>query len=1309
MIDACDHVPIHGTTIFGRSPKLRDVRRNLQGYTRCFRPQDYYSYQKLAESVVWAEILFDERTNGAKDLRKRCVFASATLGLLLCLTLFPWPAVMEVFQPTLPPSSYNVYKGFEDSSEVLAAKEVLLSLKIAFLAPWTSTSAITWPFFALLAILSERLANVWAPDTDSQMERLWKSWLSSGNWSVPDVEAGESRSGHPCDAEIALSAAHAAARVQPITTEFQSWDSLSLAPAAAAQKVVWQCLEEFQDEGLVRLVTTPWATLWRGLDRLTAARDVTVSLKFRMEEARIHLSEGSRILLANNSMPVTFPMSLHPPHILGLPDAEDGYWFLADRIRAFESPHCNPAFQAVAEMLDFHRTLKGSHWPLYLVDIGAHLGDCCLWAASRWPTGANILAVEMRQDHAANIRRASKLAQHPEGVLQVRATKVVAEADCNQEEVSTVDCFLDHWAPSEVHLVSMYLGNGLELKALHGALKSLRTGRLQGVLVRKETAVAIAKAAEVRTELAASQLELTEERQAKRKLNEQTDYLNQLIRKTEGNAASLREELARARAQLLSEAQEADHAAKAARELAAGLAEARASQAAREAQEANLKIATTSTSEMLLRSQEASRRQVASLLASALERLVHRAFHAWHTAKALRLQAEQAQEALAQRRELEEVRAELAAAASCPECGSIYLADAVFCRHCGRKRDQVDEETLAEAKEASNLRKLVESLKQEVSAASREESRELSRLDEERSRALSQLRVSESGSAQLREELQDSRLDLQTLREELQLLQLSRSSETENLELHDELQQARSDCISELQARCEESERCSELESQLADVRQQVSTAKAEAQEARAAAKRHAEEHAREATEVASLQLSLAHAADEAARASASLAEVKAQKNQELAVPSFAAARAVEMALGRREEAARRVLSTLLASQLESLLRQTFDAWHAAKASSAREEALEIKEKEVAKIATELLKSEATQMLMTRKEETLRHWVATLLSSSAETLMLNTFRAWQSAKDLRLQEEQLQEARNQRLINSESLQTLKDELQEALSQEAKLRSLKDEVHEERTNQMNELDKLKDELEDLRSNETKKFKALREELSSKSVSIETLQDELQAAKQQTALACEEAKEARVAHASAEAQVAQSSKDVAEAVEARRREQELAVPSFDAEQAQKNQELAVPSFAAARAVEMALGRREEAARRVLSTLLASQLESLLRQTLDAWRAAKADRLQSELIVAQAQELKAMRTDLQELQTQMKKAPSGPAEVSPMQGKEVAKMATELLKCEASQMLMMRKEEVLRRWVASFLASQTELLLLNMLRAWRSIANQ
>eukprot|EP00434_Breviolum_minutum_P011794 symbB.v1.2.010408.t2/scaffold657.1/size175864/5 len=93
----------------------------------------------------------------------------------------------------------------------------------------------------------------------------------------------------------------------------------------------------------------------------------------------------------------------------------------------------------------------------------------------------------------------------------------------------------------------------------------------------------------------------------------------------------------------------------------------------------------------------------------------------------------------------------------------------------------------------------------------------------------------------------------------------------------------------------------------------------------------------------------------------------------------------------------------------------------------------------------------------------------------------------------------------------------------------------------------------------------------------------------------------------------------------------------------------------------------------------------------------------------MVTQAEELETARMDLEQLQAQMKKERSSPEEGLPLQEKEVVKMATELLKCEASQMLMMRKEEVLRRWVASFLASQTELFLLNMLRAWKSISSQ
>ena len=39
-----------------------------------------------------AEIIFDHETTGAKEQRSQCVFAAASLGLLLCVNLFPWRA-----------------------------------------------------------------------------------------------------------------------------------------------------------------------------------------------------------------------------------------------------------------------------------------------------------------------------------------------------------------------------------------------------------------------------------------------------------------------------------------------------------------------------------------------------------------------------------------------------------------------------------------------------------------------------------------------------------------------------------------------------------------------------------------------------------------------------------------------------------------------------------------------------------------------------------------------------------------------------------------------------------------------------------------------------------------------------------------------------------------------------------------------------------------------------------------------------------------------------------------------------------------
>eukprot|EP00913_Durusdinium_trenchii_P002933 g2720.t1 len=214
-----------------------------------------------------------------------------------------------------------------------------------------------------------------------------------------------------------------------------------------------------------------------------------------------------------------------------------------------------------------------------------------------------------------------------------------------------------------------------------------------------------------------------------------------------------------------------------------------------------------------------------------------------------------------------------------------------------------------------------------------------------------------------------------------------------------------------------------------------------------------------------------------------------------------------------------------------------------------------------------------------------------------------------------------------------------------------------------------------------SNESSRQK-LTEALSSKSADVKDLKEELQQARLKASIALEEAKEA-----TANAQVARQSA-LDEALGNRQHAEDWGNKR-------------------ARAMELAYGRREEATRRMLSSVFASQLESLLRQVMDAWRAAKAERLRLESVEKQTREVEMMRTQLQELRVQIKEAPSAKEQPSPTQEKDVVKMATELLKSEASQMLMMRKEEALRRWVSSFLASQTETLLLNMLRTWRSLS--
>ena len=88
---------------------------------------------------------------------------------------------------------------------------------------------------------------------------MFQMW-PGGNWSVPDVEAGESRSGHPCDAETALSAAHAAARAQPITTEFQSWVAWQLSLLQSGCDGLFSTIQVDKSSGLFSRLPVFWAT-----------------------------------------------------------------------------------------------------------------------------------------------------------------------------------------------------------------------------------------------------------------------------------------------------------------------------------------------------------------------------------------------------------------------------------------------------------------------------------------------------------------------------------------------------------------------------------------------------------------------------------------------------------------------------------------------------------------------------------------------------------------------------------------------------------------------------------------------------------------------------------------------------------------------------------------------------------------------------------------------------------------------------------------------------------------------------------------
>mmetsp|Transcript_129547 Transcript_129547/g.414284 ORF Transcript_129547/g.414284 Transcript_129547/m.414284 type:complete len:217 (-) Transcript_129547:57-707(-) len=177
-------------------------------------------------------------------------------------------------------------------------------------------------------------------------------------------------------------------------------------------------------------------------------------------------------------------MALQPPHVRSSQRSADATRFVADRIRARRAPHCHPMFQGVV-----NAAVQGSaQWRPFLriVDVGAHLGDCCLWAAARWGLGAvRCLSVERDPSAAAAIRRSIALGGVA-AALEAREVSVCSEVaeECTGSEPS-LECLL---APlGFVDVLKIHVGGRAELAILRSLLATLRARKVGLVFLRTAT------------------------------------------------------------------------------------------------------------------------------------------------------------------------------------------------------------------------------------------------------------------------------------------------------------------------------------------------------------------------------------------------------------------------------------------------------------------------------------------------------------------------------------------------------------------------------------------------------------------------------------------------------------------------------------------------------------------------------------------------------------------------------------------------------------------------------------------------------
>jgi len=306
------------------------------------------------------------------------------------------------------------------------------------------------------------LTDITEESTASKVKGV-DAWLASSQWHVP--------------AGARFEAVKVVTQVDDVCGS--QWPTAALLaqdfPESVPPVLQWvqRCINA---EGMSGVLSPQWASFWRVLDRLSSEQDVEVSMPDPIDS-----------LQAAGRGTTSFRMSLLPPHITGSNRAMNSLHFVADRIRAKRHAHCNSVFMGLVNVYAEERARQRLSGVLQVVDVGAHLGDCCLWAISRWSGSVvRCQAVERDDAAAAAIERSVQL-----GGLQGLVTvhrNTMGDFACPADGVvlpgheASLDCLLAKLPI--IDIIKVHTGGGSELKILAGLNNILHSRRVGVVMIR---------------------------------------------------------------------------------------------------------------------------------------------------------------------------------------------------------------------------------------------------------------------------------------------------------------------------------------------------------------------------------------------------------------------------------------------------------------------------------------------------------------------------------------------------------------------------------------------------------------------------------------------------------------------------------------------------------------------------------------------------------------------------------------------------------------------------------------------------------